>query len=208
MIAQFSGLSKALGGSAGNFYSSIANLQQFTTMLKDNNGQVKLAENQLAQVSAFLASDRQNLSAAITDLSTALGQVQGFIASNRGLIKSNVSKLAAITSILVKERASLAQALDTVPLAADNLLNAYDAAHRTLDGRGDLNELCLGPSARQLGCTPHPTTLVAPGGTAASAPAGSVLVPASARPLVPPLPLPVVGPLYGTPQALIAGGQR
>jgi hypothetical protein len=35
-----------------------------------------------------------------------------------------------------------------------------------------------------------------------------VLVPASARPLVPPLPLPVVGPLYGTPQALIAGGQR
>jgi virulence factor Mce-like protein len=208
MIAQFSGLSKTLGGSAGNFYSSIANLQQFTTMLKNNNGQVKLAENQLAQVSAFLASDRQNLSAAITQLSTALGQVQSFIASNRGLIKSNVSKLAAITSILVKERASLAQALDTAPLAADNLLNAYDAAHRTLDGRGDLNELCLGPSARKLGCTPNPTTLAAPGGGAASAPAGAVLVPQSARTLVPPLPLPVTGPLYGTPQALIAGGHR
>jgi phospholipid/cholesterol/gamma-HCH transport system substrate-binding protein len=208
MITEFSGLSKTLGGSAGNFYTSVANLQRFTTMLKDNNGQVKLAEDQLAQVSAFLASDRQNLSAAISRLATALGQVQSFIASNRGLIKSNVSKLAAITSVLAGERASLAEALDTAPLAADNLLNAYDAAHHTLDGRGDLNELCLGPSARKLGCTPQATTLVAPASAVAAAPAGSVLVPRSAQPLVPPLPLPVVGPLYGTPQALIAGGHR
>jgi phospholipid/cholesterol/gamma-HCH transport system substrate-binding protein len=208
MITQFGGLSKTLGGSAGNLYTSISNLQRFTTMLKDNNGQVKLAEQQLAQVSAFLAGDRQNLAAALSQLATALGQVQNFVASNRGLIKSNVSKLAAITSILVKERASLAEALDTAPLAADNLLGAYDAAHRTLDGRGDLNELCLGPASRKLGCTAQPTTLAAPASAAVAAPGGSVPVPPGRLSAVPPLPLPVTGTLYGTPQALLAGGHR
>ena len=53
--------------------------------------------------------------------------MQQFIASNRSLLTSNVNKLASITDILSSERASLAEALDTVPLAADNVLNAYDA---------------------------------------------------------------------------------
>jgi phospholipid/cholesterol/gamma-HCH transport system substrate-binding protein len=147
MITQFSGLSKTLGGSANNLFASLAYLQSFTTMLKNNNGQVKLAEQQLAQVSAFLASDRQDLSAAIGDLAVALNQVKNFIASNRGLIAANVSKLAAITSILSSERASLAEALDVVPLLADNLVNAYDTTRHTLDSRGDLNEFSIGKVA-------------------------------------------------------------
>ncbi len=59
-----------------------------------------------------------------------------------------MTRLAAITGVLVKERASLAEALDDAPLAADNLLGAYDPAHHTLDGRGDLNELSMGPASR------------------------------------------------------------
>ncbi len=61
MLTEFGGLSKTLGGSANNLYASIKFLQRFTTMLKDNNGQVKLAENQLASVSGFLAADRTDL---------------------------------------------------------------------------------------------------------------------------------------------------
>jgi phospholipid/cholesterol/gamma-HCH transport system substrate-binding protein len=185
MITQFSGLSKTLGNSAGNLYATIAYLQQFTSMLKANDGQVRLAEQQLSSVFGFLASDRQDLGAALHELATALGQVQGFIASNRGLIKSNVSKLASITHILVRERASLAEALNVVPLAVDNVINAYDATTRTLNGRGNLNELSMGQAAT--------------GG-----PAGAVPLPASVLRLLPPLPLPAVG-LYGTPQALPGG---
>lgn len=208
MITEFGGLSKTLGQSSGNLFASLSSLQRFTTMLKDSGGQVKLAEQQLAQVSAFLAGDRQDLAAALSQLSTALSQVQGFVAGNRALIKSNVAKLAAITSILVKERGSLAEALDTTPLAVDNVLGAYDAAHRTLDGRGDLNELCLNPkTARKLGCTPSPSLVTQPG-AAPAAPTGSVPVPLTELSAVPPLPLPAVGTVYGTPQALLAGAHR
>ena len=33
-----------------------------------------------------------------------------------------------------------------MPLAADNVLNAYDPEHQTLDGRANLNELSMGPA--------------------------------------------------------------
>jgi len=202
MITQFGALSKTLGDNSGNLFATITYLQRFTSMLKANDGQVRLAEQQLAQVYGFLASDRQDLAAAITELGTALGQVQGFIASNRSLIKSNVANLAAITHVLVAERASLAQALDAVPLAADNLVNAYDATNRTLDGRGDLNELSMGPgSAGTLQAITAGGT-----GTGSSGPAGSVALPPSALPVVPPLPLPAIG-LYGTPQVAMRGGR-
>jgi phospholipid/cholesterol/gamma-HCH transport system substrate-binding protein len=144
MIGNVGQAAKTLSGSSDDLFATLTNLQKFTTMLKANDGQVRLAEQQLAQVNGFLADDRQNLGAALRQLATALGQVQRFIHGNRARLKSNVDKLAAITQTLVDQRASLAEALDTQPLAADNLLNIYNPVHRTLDGRADLNELSMG----------------------------------------------------------------
>ena len=176
MLTQFGKAMGTLGGSAGNLSASLDHLQLFTTMLKQNNGQVRLAENQLAQVAGFLAADRQDLGAALHELAGALGQVQAFIAGNRSLIKVNVTRLAAITKLLVDERASLAEALDAAPLAADNVLSAYDPLHRTLDGRGDLLELSHAYGSASA------AVQVAPGQL------GSV----------PPLPLPAAGPVYAS----------
>jgi len=199
MLTQFGGLSKTLGDSSGNLFATIVSLQRFTTMLKNNDGQVRLAENQLAQVSGFLASDRRDLSAAITELAIALNRVKAFIGGNRALIASNVSKLAAITSILARERASLAEALNVAPLAADNLVNAYDAARHTLVARGYLGELIGGAAATGA----FTTASTRPAGDIR--PPGSVAIPASMIGSLPPLPLPSTGTVYGTPQALLAG---
>ena len=201
MITEFGGLSKTLGNSSGNLFATVAYLQRFTTMLKDNNGQVRLAEDQLAQVSAFLASDRRDLAAAISELAVALNRVKGFIGGNRALIASNVSKLASITSLLVRERTSLAEALDVAPLAAGNLVHAYDATTHTLVGRGYLGELIRGNTPRGA----FTTADTRPSG--AIAPLGSVPVPPSLIGFLPPLPLPSAGTVYGTPQALLGGGR-
>jgi len=201
MITQFGALSKTLGDNSGNLFATITYLQRFTSMLKANDGQVRLAEQQLASVFGFLASDRQNLGGALHNLSIALGQVQAFIANNRALIKTNVTKLAAITKLLADEKTSLSEAVNTIPLAVDNVINAYDSTNRTLDGRGDLNELSMGPGANDL------TAITAGGtGTGGSGPAGAVPLAPWALRAVPPLPLPAVG-LYGTPEAVQAGGR-
>jgi ABC-type transporter Mla subunit MlaD len=172
-------------------------------MLKDNNGQVKLAEQQLAEVAGFLAGERQDLSATVSELATALGQVKTFIGSNRSLLTANVNKLASITSILTRERASLAQALDVAPLAADNLVNAYDSATRTLTGRGDLNELSTTGTDTGTGAATTADTQPDLNG-----PAGSVPVPPDELRGLPPLPLPTAGTVYGTPQALLRAAGR
>lgn len=159
MVSELSQLYQTLRGSQGNFFGTITSLEKFGAMLKTNDNQVRTAQTQLAQVSSFLANDRQALAGALNELATALSQVRGFIASNRSALKSNITKLQALTRLLVNQRASLAQALDNLPLAGDNFLNAYDPVNGTLDSRGDLLELEGGPCAYttnpgQRGCPP------------------------------------------------------
>jgi virulence factor Mce-like protein len=210
-IAQLGAATRTLSGSQSDLFGTVDNLQQFTTTLKNNDGQVRTAEQQLAQVSGFLADDREDLGAALNELATALGRVQGFINTNRDEIQSNVTKLASISQLLVNQRASLAEMLDAAPLAVTNVVNAYDPVHRTLDGRGDLNELSLGKRAKgpaTTAPTPLSATLCAttPGVSACQQTQADGLpaVPPSAQDALPPLPLPAAGPVFGT----LAGGGR
>lgn len=140
-IEQLGKVTKTLSLNSGNFFDTITYLQSFTTMLKNNDGNVHRAAQQLSEVTGFLAEDKENLAGALKQLATALGEVKGFIHDNRTRLKSVVDQLAPLTQSLVDQRASIAEALDTAPLAADNVLNAYDPAHRTIDGRADINEL-------------------------------------------------------------------
>ncbi|MDN3357843.1 MCE family protein [Actinomadura sp. DC4] len=208
LIDDFGQATKTLSGSENDLFATLTNLQKFTTMLKANDGQVRLAEQQLSQVTGFLSDDRQNLGAALQELATALGEIQRFIHDNRARLKSNVTKLASITQILVNQRRSLAEVLDTAPLAADNVLNAYDPVNQTLDGRGDLNELSMGgplttasaPAAggRLCSLTGAAKKLASLCEKYAKGSAGLTPVPSSRRPSLPPLPLPPVGDVYGT----------
>jgi phospholipid/cholesterol/gamma-HCH transport system substrate-binding protein len=176
MITELGQATSTLSSSRGNFFSTINNLQQFTTMLADDNGEVRQVQQQLAQVSGFLAGDRQDLSGALSELGTALGQVQGFIANNRALIKTNVSRLSSITRILAVERASLAEAIDDAPLAVDNVLGAYNPVTHTLDGRGDLRE--IDPGGPALGSATSQDAAAQAGTTQASITQASTALPA------------------------------
>lgn len=202
MIDNLGQASKTLSGSSDDLFATLSNLQKFTSMLKANDGQVRLAEQQLSQVNGFLADDRQNLGAALRQLATALGLVKRFIHDNRARLQSNVTKLAAITQTLVDQRASLAEALDSAPLAADNALNAYDPVHRTLDGRADLNELSMGGPLTAATQTTGGRLCSVTGASAlcrrsglGAGDTGLVPLPSSRRL---PLPLPPVGGVYGT----------
>lgn len=132
---------KTLSGSQRDLFATVRGLQTFTTMLKTNDGQVRQAERQLADVAEFLAADRHELDAALKALTVALARVKVFIHDNRAQVSANVGKLAEITQLLVKQRRSLAEALDVQPLNATNILNAYDPGTRTLMGRQNLGEL-------------------------------------------------------------------
>ncbi|MFE9407865.1 MCE family protein [Streptomyces sp. NPDC006704] len=185
-IEQFGKAAKTLDGSSDHLFNTLSYLRTFTTMLKNKDGAVRDAQNQLADVTSFFADNKDNLAGALKELGTALGDVKTFIQDNRAGLKAEVDKLTPLTQILVDQRASLAEALDTAPLAAGNALNAYDPVHRTLDGRGDINEISMGGD---LVRAPNP---------AVAGDAPLVPVPQASLRALPALPLPPVGTVYGT----------
>jgi virulence factor Mce-like protein len=146
MLDQFSRNVNTLSGNRVNLFRTLDNLARFTGTLAGNDQSVRGLNSSLANVSQVLAQDRQSFTDAMHQLSSALLTVKHFIQQKRGLISANVRKLAVITQALMNERSSLAQALRTAPLAVDNVINAYDAKHHTLDGRANLNELSLWPT--------------------------------------------------------------
>ena len=139
-VRNFAEAARTLSGSAGDLFGTVDELQKFTTMLATNDDQVRGVNTQLDQVWRTLAADRDELSTALGTLASALADIQAFIRDNRTAIKSNVDKLAKTTQLLVDNRASLAEALDVAPLAATNLVSAYDPASQTLQGRAILLE--------------------------------------------------------------------
>jgi virulence factor Mce-like protein len=137
-VRNFAELARTLAGNSNDLFASVDELQKFTTMLSTNDNQVSQVNRQLAAVTGNLSQNREELGKALTSLGSALADIQGFIRDNRALIKSNVDNLAVSTQTLVDKRASLAEALDTAPLAVTNLLDKIDPATGTLQGRTDL----------------------------------------------------------------------
>ncbi|MGW1012230.1 MCE family protein [Streptomyces termitum] len=143
-IEQFGKAAKTLDGSSDDLFATLGQLQTFTTMLKEKDGDVRTAQERLDEVVGYFAENKDDLAGALKELGKALARVKTFIQENRGALKKNVDRLVPLTQTLVDQRASLAEALDTAPLAATNLVNAYNEDTRTLDGRANLNEISMG----------------------------------------------------------------
>ncbi|MBM7170054.1 MCE family protein [Streptomyces sp. G44] len=143
-IEEFGKATKTLDGSSDDLFTALGNLQTFTTMLKDKDSGVRTAQERLDTVVGHFADNKDDLAGALEELGTALGRVKTFIKDNRGELKKNVDRLVPITRTLARQRTSLAEALDVAPLAAGNLLGAYDTGTGRIDGRANLNEISMG----------------------------------------------------------------
>lgn len=140
-IDQLSKAVEALANSRGNLFATVTNLQSFVSTLAANDQQVQQFTQQLTAFTQFLSGERTDLGAALQQLSVALGDVASFVQDNRDSLSKNVTGLSAVTDTLVKQRGALAEVLDVAPIAASNLVNAYNASSGTLDTRVNFNEL-------------------------------------------------------------------
>jgi virulence factor Mce-like protein len=134
-LTGFSQAVETLAKHRDDLFSSLDNLQVFTSALASIDAQVGQFNTNLAAVSQQLAGERQDLATAISLLSKALGDVSGFVRTNTALLTSNVNKLADVTLALVQQREALAQVLDVAPAALENLSHAYNPDYGTLDTR-------------------------------------------------------------------------
>ncbi|WP_405062159.1 MCE family protein [Kribbella sp. NBC_01505] len=140
-ITDVSKLTGTLAGNSQSLFSTIRQLQTFVSALAANDALVKQFNTNFAATSTTLAGERKDLTAALSLLATALGEVATFVKDNRALVKNTVSGATEISQILVKEKAALAQILDTAPLGLGNLARIYNPQFGTLDQRINLAQL-------------------------------------------------------------------
>jgi virulence factor Mce-like protein len=140
--ATLTGLSRAvqtLSDSRDDLFTTIANLQKFTTTIAENDSIVSQFNSDLAAVADQLNGERTDLATAIKTLASALGEVASFVKENSANLTANIANLRTVTSVLVREKAALREFLDTAPTALSNLQLAYNSNSGTLDTRDNSN---------------------------------------------------------------------
>lgn len=139
-VTELANLSRTLDGSKGDLFSTVRNLQSFTTALADSDSQLNQFYARVADVTGFLAADSGDVGKALSSLAGSLGEVRQFVEENRDLLTSNVDKLASVSKVLVDQRAALAEVLDVAPTGMTNFINSYDSASGSIAIRYNANE--------------------------------------------------------------------
>jgi virulence factor Mce-like protein len=82
--------------------------------------------NDLAVVSTELASDNSDIGSALSNLQQALGSLAEFIRTNGAALGSSVANLNTFAAAVADKQQELAQVYRTLPIALDNITNAFD----------------------------------------------------------------------------------
>jgi phospholipid/cholesterol/gamma-HCH transport system substrate-binding protein len=133
-LAQLSGVGRILANGSGNIVDIIKNLQTFVTALRDSNVQLVHFNNRLATLTSVVNDSKSDLDAALTNLSTAVGEVQRFIAETRDQTSEQIARLADATQPLVDKHMALENILHLAPTSIANFMNDYNPDTGTIDG--------------------------------------------------------------------------
>ncbi|MBN9620977.1 MAG: MCE family protein, partial [Actinobacteria bacterium] len=140
-ITKLAAAAQTLSSQRGNLFATVQNLQKFTDTLKNSDAQVRLFNQQLAQVASDLASERGDLGAALQQLGLALDSVASFVRTNASKFHTDINGLKNVLQILVNQKASLNETLAIAPVALANIVHAYEPATGTIGTRSNLLSL-------------------------------------------------------------------
>jgi phospholipid/cholesterol/gamma-HCH transport system substrate-binding protein len=133
-LAQLSGVGRILANGSGNIVDIIKNLQTFVTALRDSNVQIVQFNDRLATLTSVVNDSKSDLDAALTDLSTAVGEVQRFIAETRDQTSEQIARLGDAIQPIVDQHMALENILHGAPNALSNFFNDYNPDTGTIVG--------------------------------------------------------------------------
>lgn len=123
-----------LGDQSGNLFGTVKNLSVLVSALQDSTGLMRALNENLAGVSALLANDPNEISAAVADLNTAATDVRSFVAENREPLGTSFDKLAEVSKAIGDSLDEVKQALHVFPTSLSNFINIYEPASGGVTG--------------------------------------------------------------------------
>jgi hypothetical protein len=137
-LAELSGLGRILADGSGNLVDVIKNLQTFISALRDSNQQIVEFQGRFATLTSVV-NDEADLGSALTDLSSAVGDVRRFVAGSRDQTAEQLQRLTNVTQNLADHRIDLENLLHAAPNALANAYDIYDPDSGSQIGRFALN---------------------------------------------------------------------
>ncbi len=138
-LAELSGVGRILADGSGNLVDIIKNLQLFVSALRDSDEQIVQFGDRFATLTSVLNDDRPTLDAALTKLSSAVGDVQRFVSGSRAQTVEQIQRLANVTQNLVDHKTDLENVLHVTPNAIANGYNIYNPDTGSMTGGFVLN---------------------------------------------------------------------
>ena len=133
-IIKLSQAISALGDHSSDIFGTIKNLSTLVSALQFSSDLMSQLNRNLAAVTALLADDPQQVGRAVTDLNTAVGDVQSFVADNREALGTTSDKLASLSTAVVESLDDIKQTLHVLPNTVQNFDNIYQPAQASLSG--------------------------------------------------------------------------
>jgi phospholipid/cholesterol/gamma-HCH transport system substrate-binding protein len=124
-IADLAGAIHVLDSGGDDVFSTVRNLQVFVSALGQSDVQIGAFLDRLDAVSQLLADDKHLVHAALGNLSTAVGDVEGFIKAHRGRLSKAMRGLTDVVGLVARQQGDLAQILHVAPNALENLTESY-----------------------------------------------------------------------------------
>jgi phospholipid/cholesterol/gamma-HCH transport system substrate-binding protein len=138
-LTELSGVGRILSDGSGNIVDILKNLQTFVSALRDSNEQIVQFQDRFATLTSVLNDDRPTLDAALTNLSSAVGDVHRFISGTRNQTSEQVQRLGNVTQNLVDHKIDLENVLHVMPNAISNAYNIYNPDTDSMVGSFVLN---------------------------------------------------------------------
>ncbi|HET6818359.1 MAG TPA: MCE family protein [Mycobacteriales bacterium] len=136
-VSRLSQMMATIGDNRDALFSTIRNLQAFTTTLAQHDAETRSFTTDLADVSQQLAQESNEFSTALHNLGIALNDVARFIHANRDALAGDVQQLGTVTNILARERVLLAHMADIGAVGISNYPHMYTPSARTYNARFD-----------------------------------------------------------------------
>jgi phospholipid/cholesterol/gamma-HCH transport system substrate-binding protein len=136
-VTRLAEVMSTLGDNRESLFSTIRNLQAFTSTLAQHDAQTRSFTTDLADVSQQLAQESGAFSRALHNLGIALDDVAHFIHANRAELSGDVRRLGTVTTVLARERLLLAHIADMGAVGISNYPHMYTPSARTYNARFD-----------------------------------------------------------------------
>jgi len=133
-IQQLSDVTGTLAGGSDDLFKSIRNLQTLTEALSQSHDQLVQFNGRIASVSQVLADNTDNLNGALTNLDTALTDIQTFIDTNGAALSESVGDLSEATNVLAQKDEEIRGLLHSGPTQLSNFYNIYNPLQGSLSG--------------------------------------------------------------------------